>query len=302
MQNKTLQEYWAEIKRQIKERKARGAPEYPTSLAFIDKTTDGLHRGEIWIIAGRAGSGKTSLGLQVARSVADNPKTSVLFLSLEMKGAELVGRMFCEMQKVNSSEFIRGKWIDGWQEKNKAFIDFIQGIDFEICEYGYTFKEVEKIIQTGYKDKQPDILFIDFIQLVEGKEGTEREVLMSYMRRIKELVKQKNIAVVIISQLRRLPSGSDFNRPPDMTDLLGSGSLEQTADKVLLIYKTTNKKTEEVAYYIDLAKNRQGATKKEEVKFDGTMYKFSEFEENQKREDAAEEGGKFFDNPNRYGH
>lgn len=297
MQTKTLQEYWAGLKEQIINRKEKGEPEHPTGLAFIDDITDGIHKGEVWIIAGKAGSGKTSLGLQIARSVADNPKTSVLFLSLEMTGEELIGRMFCEMNRVNFTELTRGKWIEGWKEKNNIFIDFIQGIDFEICEYGYTFKEVEKIIQSGYKDKNPDVVFIDFIQLVEGKEKTEREVLMAYTRRLKELAKRKGMAIVILSQLRRQPSGADYNRPPDITDLLGSGSLEQTADKVLLIYKIKHKGTEETSYFINIAKNRQGAVKKEEVEFNGAMYRFSELKENQEREKAAIEGGKFLDNP-----
>ena len=181
--------------------------------------------------------------------------------------------MFCEMQNVSFQDFIKGRLPDTYKEKDLKFIEEINKIDFEIVEYGYTFREVEGIIEGMYKDKKPDVIFIDFIQLIEWKSfNEERLALMEYIRKLKELAKREDVGVVIISQLRRLPSGANYERPPDIIDLKGSGSLEQTADKVILIHREISQ--EQTKYFINLAKNRQGMTGQEEVEFKGEFYKF----------------------------
>lgn len=279
MEYKTLPEYLGEAQKIIKEQQERGKPEFPTGINFLDEMTGGMRRGEIWIISGKTGAGKTSLALQLARSFADNPKNSILFLSLEMKGWELVLRMYCEMFNVNYFELINGK-VDFDKGILESFKKYISMIDFEVVEGGYLFEDVEKVIKSYYETKHPDIIFLDFIQLVEWKNfGDERVALMEYIRKIKEMANKMNIGFVVVSQIRRLPSGADYNRPPDLTDLKGSGSLEQTADKVLLIYKEVIKEKVLGIYekhFINIAKNRQGKTDCQQVIFDGEHYKFKD--------------------------
>lgn len=278
MENKTLSEYWAEAKRFFTERNSRGEPEFPTGINFIDRVTDGIHRGEVWVIAGKSGSGKTSLSLQIARNLADNPSRSILFLSLEMKGWELVARMFCEMYRVDYNNFRIGRMPETYREHEKEFRKYLTKIDMEIIEYGYTFGEVLKLIRTNYTTKKPDIIFIDFAQLIEWKQfRDQRLALMEYIRKLKELAKVNDIGIVIVSQVRRPPSGADCNRPPDIIDLLGSGSLEQTADCVLIVYyEYIQKNDNDRKYHIKVAKNRHGETIEREVKFIGSQYKFYE--------------------------
>ena len=100
--DKTLVEHWQEYKRIKRERESRDAPEFPTGLPTLDDLTDGLHRGELWIIAGGSGTGKTALALQIATNIADNVDYTILYLQLEMPGHELVGRMFCNMMDIQN--------------------------------------------------------------------------------------------------------------------------------------------------------------------------------------------------------
>lgn len=277
MQNhKLLLEHWQEAKRICRDRSERGEPEFPTGLDSLDEITGGFHRGEIWIVAGKTGSGKTSLALNLARSFAENIGHSVLFLTLEMRGWQLALRLYAETMRENYSKIEQGKEVIS-PEKDVLFEKFITGIDFEIVEYGYSWAEVMKIFGEFYKQKKPDVIFLDYIQLVEAvgqSRQDERAVLSEYIRKIKEWANKFNIGFVIISQLRRLPSGADYNRPPDMIDLLGSGSLEQTADKIILIYKTIENNQEK--HYINLAKNRQGKIITQQVHFIGEQYRFED--------------------------
>jgi len=276
MPEKTILEHFQDLKQISREAVGRGGEiEYSTGITFIDEATGGFTPGEIWIIAGKSGGGKTTLGLQFAKNFADNPKHSILFLSLEMRGWELVLRLYAEMFNLNSEHIKRGFMpID--EATAKTFEDYLARIDFEIVEYGYKFQEIERIIAKYYKTKKPDCIFLDFIQLIDWRQvGDERKALDEYMRKIKELANTMGVGFVVLSQLRRYPTGADYNRPPDMVDLKGSGGMEAAADKILLIYKTI-KDEQAPEYFINLVKNRQGRTVAEQVLFEGQYHRFSD--------------------------
>jgi len=165
---------------------------------------------------------------------------------------------------------------EAYKEKEKWFRDYITKIDMEIVEYGYTFEEVMKLIRSDYSAKKPDVIFVDFVQLVEWKHFKEQQLaLMEYVRKMKELAKVNNIGIVVVSQVRRLPTGADYNRPPDIIDLLGSGALEQTADCVLIVYYKQEEGGER-EYFIKVAKNRHGELVEKKVCFEGGFYRFRE--------------------------
>ena len=277
MREGTLLKHWVEAQRVCKEARTRGKPRFPTGITFIDEATGGILPGEVWIIAGRTGSGKTSLAINFAQSIADNPENKVLFLSLEMQGWELALRMYCEMMGVEYLQLTKGSLP--MDPKNvKAFQDYIKTINFEIEEYGYRFGEVEKAIKKHYQDSKPDVIFLDYIQLIEWQSfGDERVALSEFSRKLAELAKKLNIAVVVVSQLRRPPAGANMNRPPENSDLKGSGSLEQDAHRIIFIYQTIEGK-EPPKHFLFLAKNRGGPTLTRRVVFDGKYYRFKDIE------------------------
>lgn len=279
MQRKILSEYWQEALSEIKERAERGEPEFPTGLDFLDKVTDGIHKGELWIVSGKPRSGKTVLALQMAESFAQKSEHTVNYFSLEMKGAELVLRMFSAMNNLDSEGLRDGSYIKEMENGSQKFMDYLSTIDLEISEFkGYRFEEIVSVMEKHYDEKKPDIIFIDFVQMIDKSESeTEKMALDSYMRKLKELAKKHSMGVVIVSQLRRLPSGADYNREPEITDLLGSGGLEQIADKVILLYRVIQE-NQDIKYYLNLAKNRQGREIKQEVIFDGAHSRFKEIE------------------------
>ena len=171
-------------------------------------------------------------------------------------------------------------------DREGAFSRFLQGIDFEVVEFGHTIAVVNSVLHSYYTDKQPDIIFLDFIQLVEWKQTKDQRLALDdYMAGLKALAKQKNIGIVIVSQERRLPSGSNYEREPDIMDLKGSGILEQVADKVIFVYQYTpepkyaNESQPEPQYFIKIGKARQGRKINCRVKFLGEFYKFEDFTE-----------------------
>jgi replicative DNA helicase len=218
--------------------------------------------------------------MNMAQKFADNPEHRILFCSLEMKGYELALRMFCEMTGTSYLSYMQGGLIN--PEHDKAFTEYLKAINFEIAEYGYTFEEVLRAIKEHFDGKKPDVVFIDYIQLVDWEAfGDERIAISLYSRRLAELAKKENIAVVVVSQLRRLPPGVTHSRPPELSDLKGSGSLEQDAHKVLFVYRVYEDGQEVPNYFINLAKNRQGPAPIDKlVGYDGKCYRFFDPEDN----------------------
>ena len=281
---KTLGQLWDSTKDFYRERSKRGKPELSTGFKWIDEFTDGLHEGEVWCVSGRPASGKTSLAINIATHIADENK-SVLFISLEMTGEQLVSRMFCEMAGFDHGRLRIGDFGEDFGLKDKTFTNFINSVDFEIMEKGYRISDIINILKSEYSGNKPDLIVLDFVQLIDKEGQDDRLALDEFMRKITELAKLHNLAIIIISQLRRLPSGADINREPDMQDNRGSGMIEQLASVCLIIYKIIEKQmgktTEKIM--IKIAKNRHGPTGEREVGFIGNQFKFVEINQ---REDS----------------
>lgn len=276
---KTPNEFWENRKEMIHDRSLMDKPPLPTGIEWIDNLTDGIREGKLTVVAGAPGSGKTALGLQICRNMVDTPETKALFISLEMTGEELVGRMFCEMNEIDYSAFRKGDIISNFKNYNEMFEKYLQNIELDIVDdKGYTFSEVKSIIKERYgTEHQPDVIFIDYLQLISKRDHRdERAALDEFLRSLVELAKKTNIAIVLLSQLNR--EGQKDQKEPDMTDLKGSGAIEQEAFVVIFVYKERKVKygKEINKVFIKVAKNREGPVGKKEFLFFGKHFKFQE--------------------------
>lgn len=279
-QGKSLPEYWGEFRRYTEERLKRGKPSMPTGIAWLDERTDGFHKGQLYTIAGKSGSGKTTLALQMASHLATYDK-AVLFVSLEMKGEDLVARMFCEKQGVDFNRLRVGDYPEGFDAKEKDFLNYLSHINFEIVEFGYTVESIIKIISSFYPDTSPDLMVIDFAQLVDIGARDERTALQEFVRKITELAKKKNIAILLISQVRRQPAGGNYDKELDMMDLKGTSSLEHLSSVVIMVQhlKVISIEGTKEGYQLRIVKNRFGEIGSCDIEFRGSQFKFIEIQD-----------------------
>lgn len=282
MPGKTMPEYFSEFINEIEERRVRGRPDMATGFKWIDDITDGVGRGQLWVIAGTPGGGKTTWALNVAKNISDQNR-SVLFISLEMTGAQVVGRLFCDYADIAYPELRIGNYPADFESKKIAFIKFLSTIDFELVEKGYTFKEIEKLISSYYPTgKHPDFIVIDFVQLIDCENDDQRTAYEKYIRKLAELAKTKNIAILVVSQFRRPPNTADINRAFELTDLKGTAAFEQLSHVAILIDRFFKKdhvgnidKTKPY-FNVRIAKNRHGEMGEREMAFEGAKFRFSE--------------------------
>ena len=245
-----------------------------TGFTDLDKMTDGLHGGEMIVIAARPSMGKTSLAMNVAEHVALELKLPVAVFSLEMSAASLILRMMCSLARVNlrtiregfmsETDFPKLTSAAGRLSAAKLFIDDTAGLS--ILQLRARARRM--VQQHGIK-----LFVIDYLQLLNStaqraKENRQQEIA-DISSGIKALAKELNVPIIVLAQLNR-EIEKDKNRKPRMSDLRESGSIEQDADLVGLLYKPDAGEEEETAGAADenaglpvnlvIAKQRNGPT------------------------------------------
>jgi len=213
----------------------------PTGFADLDKMTSGFHGGEMIVIAARPSMGKTSLAMNIAEHVCLEERLPVGVFSLEMTAESLVLRMLCSRSRVNlrnvregflaERDFPKLTGAAGKMAAAPLFIDDSAGLS--ILQLRAKARRMHQ--QHGIK-----LLVIDYLQLLHStsaraKENRQQEIA-DISSGIKGLAKELDIPVIVLAQLNR-ELEKDKSRKPRLSDLRESGSIEQDADLVGLLYK-----------------------------------------------------------------
>jgi len=230
-------------------------------LPQIDAWTRGMHRGELIIIAGRPSVGKSSLAVQIAAKASMSAK--VVFYSLEMKSSQIVRKAACSLTGLTPDTLM---WDDEAQDK-------IKQMNLYVCDN--LIQTVNAVYESALKLKESvglDLVVIDYLQLLktESRYQTREQEISEITRQLKLMARELDVPVLALSQLSR--DSEKRGGRPRLSDLRGSGSIEQDADVVILIHKGKN--TELI-----LAKQRDGATGIIEVDFQKNISRFIEKEE-----------------------
>ena len=244
-----------------------------TGFTDLDKMTSGLHPGEMVVIAARPSMGKTSLAMNIAEHVAIDQKLPVGVFSLEMTSESLVLRMLCSRSRVNlrnirdgflaERDFPKLTGAAGKLASAPLFIDDSSGLS--VLQMRAKARRMAQ--QHGIK-----LFVIDYLQLLHStarRAENRQQEIADISSGIKSLAKELKVPVIVLSQLNR-ELEKDKNRKPRMSDLRESGSIEQDADLVALLYKPTSGDDEDgapvseehdaVPVNLLIAKQRNGPT------------------------------------------
>jgi replicative DNA helicase len=210
----------------------------PTGFADLDAVTNGLHPGQMVIIA-RPGIGKSTLGLDLARSCSvAHGMTSVIF-SLEMSRTEIVMRLLSAEAKIRLSDMRSGRMSDDdWTRLARRMSEISEAPLFIDDSPNLTMMEIRAKARRLKQRHDLRLIIVDYMQLMtSGKKFESRQQEVSeFSRSLKLLAKELEVPVVTISQLNRGPE-QRTDKKPMLADLRESGSLEQDADLVMLIHR-----------------------------------------------------------------
>lgn len=255
----------------------------PTGFSLLDKYMTGLNKSDLILIGARPAMGKTSFALNIARNVAVQAKKKVVFFSLEMGKEQLAQRILSTEARVESQKMRTGELTDDdWQRLAQATVSLNEAELYFDDTANITVPEMKARVR---KMRDVDCVIIDYLQLMQGTKRTDSRVqeVSEITRSLKLMAKDLKIPVITCSQLSRSTEGRGKSHKPQLSDLRESGSIEQDADIVLMLYRETyydEEKNETVVTddnkaQVIVAKNRHGGTGEIDLHWNGSYTMFS---------------------------
>ncbi|RCK69943.1 replicative DNA helicase [Desertihabitans brevis] len=251
----------------------------PTGFIELDELTNGLHAGQMIILAARPAVGKSTLGLDFARAASiKNGLCSAIF-SLEMSKTEITMRLLSAEAQIPLNHIRKGTMTDeDWTRLAKKMGEVSEAPLFVDDSPNLTMMEIRAKARRLKQRHDLRLIIIDYMQLMtSGKKVESRQLEVSeFSRQIKLLAKELEIPIIAMSQLNRGPE-QRTDKKPMLSDLRESGSLEQDADMVILLhredmYDKESSRLGEADFIV--AKHRNGPTKTVEVAFQGHYSRF----------------------------
>ncbi len=215
----------------------------PSGFYELDDMLGGFNPGEMTIIAARPSMGKTAFVLNLMEKAAmDRPQhfdhdPVVLFFSLEMGATSIGQRMLCSRARVDSSRLRKGK-ID-----HSSYADLTQAAG-ELSNSGLIIDDTPGLSIMALRSRARrvkhkhglDMIVIDYLQLMTAKAESRQQEISLISRSLKELARELEVPLIALSQLSRQVESRE-NKRPQLSDLRESGSIEQDADVVLMLYR-----------------------------------------------------------------
>lgn len=221
-----LAEIWDDIENKDKKYFKIGFEE----LDEILKIEEG--KGAIITIGARPAMGKTTLALSFLEKILEQNK-KVLAFSLEMSEKQFIKRFFALNAEVDFMRLKTGYLSTSDYEKLAQSLNNLENFDLTISDLAVTTDEIEEKI----KEVKPDVVLIDYLQLIEGKRKMDRVTQIdNIMRNLKRIAKEQGVVIFILSQLSRALE-SRYDKRPLLSDFRESGSIENTSDVVIFIYR-----------------------------------------------------------------
>lgn len=217
-------------------KKSGGVVGIPTGFSYLDWLTGGMMGGQLIVVAGRPGMGKTAFCTSVTESAALHGAPTVLF-GLEMQRREYASRMLCQRAEVPVGK-IRGGLTAAEEKALSMAAAGLSDLPIHIVDRGVrTMPLLKAAIRSMVQKHGAKFAVVDYLQLIVGTSSRSRnDDVGEYTRELKSLAKELNIPIMLLSQLsRKCEERSD--KRPGLSDLRDSGSIEQDADMVWFLYR-----------------------------------------------------------------
>ena len=256
-----------------------------TGFTDLDFMTQGLQNSDLIIVAGRPSMGKTAFSLQIALNIVKSTELPVIFFSLEMSKEQLTYRLLGNQTEINHQKLKTASLSkQNWQQIIKCIRTFSYFPFFIDDTPNLKLTDLRsKIRKIVFEQNKIGLIVIDYLQLMEiSLENGESRVqeLSQITRSLKTIAREFDIPVIALSQLSRNVE-SRVNKRPILSDLRESGSIEQDADIVLMLYRDNyynSIPTSESTAEVIIAKHRNGPTGTISLDFNPQLTKFTDFE------------------------
>lgn len=261
-------------------------PGLTSGFIHLDLLTQGFQKSDLIIIAGRPSVGKTALILNIGFNALKLTKLPIIFFSLEMSREQIMYRILASESNINQNQLKNGQLSENeWVKLNKT-IRLISKLPFFLDDSSnLSIQEIRSKIKTLYfQQTEIGLVIIDYLQLIkdlEFKNKNRVQELTKITRDLKNLAREFNIPIIVLSQLNR-NIDNRIDKKPLLSDLRESGSIEQDADVVIMLdHSKLNDINQIQNSYITkliIAKQRNGPTGMINLLFRKNQTKFLELD------------------------
>jgi replicative DNA helicase len=211
----------------------------PTGFSDLDRLLNGLHAGQLIIVAGRPGLGKSTASMDFARNAAIRSNCASAIFSLEMSKIEIVMRLLSAEARVPLHVLRSGQLSDDdWTKLARRMGEISEAPIFVDDTPSMNLMEIRAKARRLKQRHNLKLIVVDYLQLMSSPKKTEsrQQEVAELSRGLKLLAKEVECPVIAVSQLNRGPEQRTDKRP-QLSDLRESGSIEQDADVVILLHR-----------------------------------------------------------------
>lgn len=217
-----------------------------TGIEALDVITGGMNAEDLVIIAARPGMGKTELAMKIAEGVSTRTipgtdrRRGVLFFSMEMSKTQLAERSIAGTGNMSVSVLRNPARLDdeGWARVYNG-VCHLKDLEVWIVDAARLSVEQIRSIAERHKQKNPDlsVVMVDYLTLIEKPKADRNDLAIAHISRsLKAMAKELKTPVISLSQLSRDVEKRPNKRPVN-ADLRDSGSIEQDADSIIMLYR-----------------------------------------------------------------
>jgi replicative DNA helicase len=256
-----------------------------TGFPRIDDMTSGLEGSEFNIIAARPGMGKTSFALTLAQNAALEEDETVAIFSMEMSKQTIVKRMLASVSQVSFEKLRDGELSDrDWHKVTNAFTRLSESPIYLNDNANMDVLEMKGQARRLLAERGLSLLLVDYLQLMEPIDCSipREQQLANISRGLKQLAMELGIPVIALTQLNREVERRGGDKRPQLSDLRGTGAIEQDADLVSFIYRKyyyTQKEEHRGIADIIVGKQRNGPTGTVKLQWHDEYMSFEELDD-----------------------
>lgn len=258
----TIADEWLDERIAVQEGKAEAG--LLVGIAAIDAVFSGFVPGEVVVIAARPSMGKTAFACQLMYNLSIRKQVPGAFFSLEMLDKGIFQRLMCIESGYSNTEFKKMDTVD--TELVRRLTGKLKASPLTIGDGRMSISTIEMKVRQLVESEKIKYLVIDYVGLIDGDDRNNSnrvQEVSNITRRIKVLANQHQIVIFLLSQLNRSVEARE-NKRPKMSDLRDSGSVEQDADDILLLFRPSYYETamagDEDLLEIHVKKSRNGRT------------------------------------------
>lgn len=264
----------------------------PSTLRGLNKITRGFQKGNLIIIAGRTGMGKSAAVKSVLNGAITEMQEPILLFSLEMSASEQIARLVSEDVGISSRQFNSKEFTNNttWGDINSAIRKYSDkdGKDLLIIDDtgSLSINEIRARAKKIHSEKKVCCIVVDYLQKLTGDSTNRTQEIEQITWGLKTLAKELDIPVVALSQLNRQVETRAGDKRPQLSDLRDSGAIEQDADLVIFLFRPEyygidtledGSSSYRYAEWI-IAKNRNGELATVKAKFTDYLTKFEDWD------------------------